>query len=130
MKHSTNYTNTLILPSDDCKAVAKTPEKPVTVAGLQFAMMQDHALTSDDLLVAVTAHRRDIPADEHDALRGEIFSKGQPCLRASPLVKTHGWAVYHDKDAVVFLVDPTSQRYADLMADDAIAKVKGMKSRR
>lgn len=130
MKHSTNYTNTLILPSQDCKAIAKMPAKPGSVAGLQYEMLGRTPLTSDDLLVAVTAARREIPKDEHDALRADLFSRGQPCLRASPLVKTHGWAVHHDADAKVTLIDPTSEQFAELMADDSVTKVNGMKSRR
>ena len=130
MKHSTNYTNALILPSEDCKAVAKVPTKQGSVAALQYDLLSGGGMTSDDLLVAVTAIRRDVPQDEEDALRDEIFSKGQPCLRASPLVKTHGWAAYHDADAQVSLVDPTSEHFATLMQDSKIAKVKGMKSRR
>lgn len=130
--HTTNYVDTLILPSEDCKSlVAKVPIKVGTVAMLQYERLLDgYALDSDTLLVAVTGLRRDVPKDEWAALRAEIFSKGQACLRASPLVKTYGWALHHDADGKVALVDPTSERFVELMENTRVFKVKGMRSSR
>ena len=130
--HTTNYRNTLILPSEDCKAQNKVPTKPESVAGHQFSTLDDqpYGLTSDDLLVDMTAKRRGVPKDEHHDLRAEIFSKGQPCLRASPLVKTHGWAVHHDDKAGVAVVAIGSDEYTALMADDNVTKLRGMRNKR
>lgn len=130
--HTTNYVDTLILPSDDCKArVATVPTKTGTVAALQFERLAEaYTLDSDTLLVTVTGLRREVPQDEWADLRAEIFSKGQACLRASPLVKTYGWALHHDGDARVALVDPASDRFSTLMDDANVFKVKGMRSSR
>ncbi|WP_377512921.1 DUF6157 family protein [Octadecabacter sp. R77987] len=130
--HTTNYQNTFIEPSEDCTAKGRVPDKAGTVAALQFQMLNDapYALTSDDLLVAVTAMRRDIPKDEHEALHAELFSKGQPCLRASALVKTYGWAVHHDGQGRVALVAPDSPVYQPFLDDPTVTKVKGMRSTR
>ncbi len=130
--HSINYFNTLIAPPDDCKAVAKVPEKAGSIAQLQYAMIMDAPLThtSDDVLVAVTGTRKDVPRDEWDDLKKDLFSKGQPCFRASPLVKTHGWAIYSDRAGRVELVDPTSGRFAALETDLETAKVMGMRNQR
>ena len=130
--HTTNYVDTLILPSEDCQAkVALVPSKAGTVAAMQYERLSDgYALDSDTLLVAVTGVRREVPEDEWAELRSEIFSKGQACLRASPLVKTYGWALHHDANSKVALVDPASERFQTLMEDTRIFKVRGMRSSR
>lgn len=130
--HTTNYTNTLILPAEDCKTTqALSQFKSGTIAALQFEALQDgYTLTSDDLLVAVTGIRRDVPRDEWTDLRAELFAKGQPCMRASPLVKTAGWAVHHDTDQKVALVDPAGTVFAGLMSDVTVTKLRGMRSKR
>ena len=82
---------------------------------MQYDMLVDapYAMTSDELIVAVLATRKDIPKDEWPAFRSEYFSKGQPCLRVSPLVKTMGWA-----------------KYRDLVGDDDVRKIHGMRNKR
>ncbi|SMY07985.1 DUF6157 family protein [Flavimaricola marinus] len=129
--HSTNYTNTLILPSPDCRAEASVaPPKPGTVAALQHAALIDapYQMTSDDLLVQITATRRGLDSGDHADLRQEIFAKGQPCLRASPLVKTYGWGVHHDGEGKVSLIARNSPEFASLVADESITKTPGMRS--
>ncbi|MEL6571904.1 MAG: DUF6157 family protein [Pseudomonadota bacterium] len=131
--HSTNYTNTLISPSEDTTAKAGTvPVKAESVAGLQYQLLSEasYTLTGDDVLVAVTAMRRGVPADEQNALREELFRKGQPCLRTSPLVKTHGWAVHYNKDGRIALVGCETATYRALSTAPDITQVKGMRSKR
>ena len=43
-----------------------------------------YAMTSDELIIAVLATRKDIPESDWPAFQAEYFSKGQPCLRVSP----------------------------------------------
>ncbi len=131
--HTTNYFETLILPSPDCAAdSAKVPERPGSVAALQHERLaaEPHALTSDELLFVVHADRHAIGQADRAKAREDYFSKGQACLRASPLVKTFGWALYHDADGRVGLVDPTSALFAELFARDDITKLAGMRSKR
>jgi len=79
---------------------------------MQYDMLADAAytMTSDDLIVAVLATRKGLGIDDWAAFRADYFSKGQPCLRVSPLVKTMGWAIHHDSDSKVALVDVASPR--------------------
>jgi hypothetical protein len=131
--HSTNYFNTLILPSPDCRAdTACVPVKPGSVGRMQYEMLNDNPieLTSDDLIVAVQCRRKDIPESEWDDFRAEYFSRGQACLRASPLVKSFGWALYHDAEGRVMLVDPASAEFARLESDPEVAKIAGMRNKR
>lgn len=90
---STNYTGTFIQVADDCPtAAAEQPpvgDQAPTVAALQYALIAEHPyqFTTDDVQFEVYATRRGIPAEERAAARQAFFSKGQPCLRASPLGK-------------------------------------------
>jgi hypothetical protein len=125
--HSTNYFDTLITVSADCPVTAAAPPtKPGTIAERQFAMLaaRPNSLTSDALLLAVESERKGPVAPE------TFFAKPQACLRASPLVKKHGYGLYHDAKGRVALVAMESAEYARLLADPAIAKRPGMRSAR
>ncbi|NGP16296.1 DUF6157 family protein [Devosia aurantiaca] len=131
--HTTNYRDTLILPSPDCAAAEATaPTKPGTIAALQHERLvaAPYTITSDDLLFGIHADRKEIAEEERGPARMEFFSKGQACLRASPLVKTLGWALHHDSDGRVALVDPDSSRFAQLQAQEGITKLVGMRSKK
>lgn len=129
--HTTNYANTLIRVAPDCTARARVPDRLGTVGALQYRLLSEapYALTSDALMVEVRALRTD-PAADRAAVRAELFARPQACLRASPLVKTLGWALHHDARGRVALVDPGSERHAALEADPDVVKVNGMRSSR
>lgn len=125
--HSTNYSNTLITVSADCPVTAATPPaKAGTVAERQFALLSaaPYSLTSDALLLAVEAERKGAVTAE------AFFAKPQACLRASPLVKKHGYGLHHDAEGQVALVAMESADYAKLLADPAVTKRPGMRSAR
>jgi hypothetical protein len=131
--HTTNYRDTLILPSPDCAARSATaPAKPDSVAALQHARLaaNPYSLTSDDVVFGVHADRKGIAPHERGEARMAFFAKGQPCLRASPLVKTFGWALHHDGQGRVSLVDPASAQFAELNGRSEITKLHGMRSKR
>lgn len=132
--HTTNYVNTLITVSPDTKAVAATspPTGKASIAELQFAMMHghDYELTSDDVIFGVWADRRGISADARAAAREEFFSKGQPCLRTSPIAKTYGWGIHSDSKGRVALVPMRSSRYEALTDDGSTVKRAAMKTSR
>jgi len=125
--HSTNYRNTLITVSDDCPVTTATqPTKEGTIAERQFARLSaaPYAMTSDELLLAVENDRKGpVTADE-------FFAKPQACLRASPLVKKHGYGLHHNSESRVALVAVESEDYAQLLADSSVVKRPGMRSSR
>lgn len=127
MPYSTNYRSTLITVAEDCPVVEATPpDRAGSVARLQYEMLRDapYSLTSDDLLLAVdTARFGDIDAAEWAA-------KPRACLRASPLVKRHGFGLHHDAHGRIALVPLGSETYARLLADPDVRKRPGMRSRR
>lgn len=76
------------------------------------------------------AHRKGIDSDAREDVRAQFFSKGQPCMRTSPLAKTYGWGIHSDAEGRVALVPMESNRYRTLMDDDSTVKRATMKSSR
>jgi len=130
--YSTNYSNTLICPAEDCKAVAKVPEKAGSVALMQYEMLvgKPYAQTSDDILSSVAAARKGVGDDGLVGFREAYFSKGQPCFRASPLTKTHGWAVHANAEGYVALLAPDDSAFAALLEDETVKNVNAMRNKR
>lgn len=134
MTHTTNYRNTLITPAPDTRRTESSAPPPGrgTVAERQFERLagHDYAMTSDDLLLDVHCARQGIVDADRGQARADLFSKGQPCLRSSPLTKTYGWALHFDDEERVALVAVGSARYADLLADPSVMTRAAMRSRR
>ncbi len=127
-EHTTNYVDTFIAVSPDSGALvgAAPPERATpTVARLQFEMLEGEPYrhTSDDVIYASQGARRGIG-------REEFFSKGQPCLRTSPLVKTYGWGVHSDDQGRVAIYPVESSEYRDLAGRSDLEQRAGMRSSR
>jgi hypothetical protein len=134
--HSTNYYDTLIEIAEDCP-VSTGDMPPIkgdkkTVANYQFEMIFEnpYKYTSDEILFAVLAIRKEFRDDELDEQRQHFFSKGQPCFRASPLTKRYGWGVHADSKGRLALFGVNSKEYNALQKDAKVKKVKAMKSKR
>lgn len=134
--HSTNTYNTLIEVAEDCPVtVAEVPPQKgdkKTVAHLQYSLILEHpySYTSDDVLFAVYAERRGIPKKDHATQREQFFSKGQPCMRASPLPKRYGWGVHSNEEGKLALVAIEDARYKKLASDKTTEHLKAMRSKR
>lgn len=134
--HTTNYHNTFIEIADDSPtATAEIPPERAsgpTVARLQFEMLADHPYryTSDDLIFTVHADRKSIPESDRETERERFFSKGQACLRSSPLAKRYGWGIHHDDQGRVALVPAGSEEYERLVGDPSVTRLKAMRSKR
>ncbi|MGE8427793.1 MAG: DUF6157 family protein [Sphingobacterium sp.] len=133
--HSTNYFNTLIEAAADTKVVKGTipPSKPnKTVAERQYELIASapYRYTSDDIIFQVYAERRDLTPDEYAEARAVFFSRGQACLRASPLTKTYGYGIHSNSEGKVALYGMETATYQKFVADDNTKKVKAMRSTR
>lgn len=135
-EHTTNYINTFILVADDSTAtmgiIPRVKGDEYTVAGLQFEMIANHPyeFTSDQVMFAVFARRKELAESElHDA-RNLYFSKGQPCFRASPLTKKYGWGMHHNIEGKVALFSRDSTDYLHFEEDSSVVKVKAMNSKK
>lgn len=62
--------------------------------------------------------------------RDVFFSKGQACMRASPLGKRFGWGVHADAEGRVAIYAVDSKRYQALAVDPDITQVRAMRSKR
>ncbi len=133
--HTTNYFNTFIAVAEDCSVpVAEVPgakENP-TVAELQYKLLNEgpYELTSDDVLFKVHAQRQGIPKSEWKEAREVYFSKGQACMRASPLTKRYGFGVHSDDKGRIALVPLGTKAYTELSKDPDLKQVRAMRSKR
>ena len=133
--HSTNYFNAFISVADDCPTdVGSVPpdKQNPTVARMQYDMIiaNPYRFTSDEVVFAVYAAKNQIPSADIDARRAALFSKGQACLRSSPLGKRYGWGIHHDAHARVALYPQESDEYRRLSQDPSLKQVKAMKGAR
>jgi hypothetical protein len=133
--HSTNYTNTFISVADDCPAETGSvpPEKQdPTVARMQYELIagSPYRYTSDEIVFALHARKNEIGPAELESRRAAYFSKGQACLRSSPLGKRYGWGIHHDEQSRVAIFARESAEYQRLSRDPSLKQVKAMKSAR
>ncbi|NLR59364.1 hypothetical protein HGH93_14705 [Chitinophaga polysaccharea] len=134
--HTTNYQDTFIEVAADTKAVNGTrpPSKgdKKSIAELQYELIAKHPYqyTSDDVLFLVFAERNDLTKAAYKQAREQFFSKGQACLRASPLTKTYGFGVHCDSHGKVAIYGVETPAYENFVADERLKKVKAMRSKR
>ncbi len=134
--HTTNYFNTFIEVAEDCPVDTGTipPVKAnkLTIANLQYDMIHNnpYKYTSDELLFHIHAVRKELEEGEWEEAKTLYFSKGQPCLRSSPLTKRYGWGIHFDEEGRVNLVGMETAEYAHWTKDSSIQQVKAMRSKR
>lgn len=134
-QHTTNYFNTLIEPAEDCpvsQAQIPPEKKEKTLANLQYEMISQYPyrFSSDDIVFECFALKNDITENEKETARTRFFSKGQPCLRSSPLAKRYGFGIHHNPEGKVALFPLESEDYQQLLKDDSVHKVRAMRSKR
>lgn len=133
--HTTHYERLFIEVAEDCKSdVGTSPpvKEPATVARMQYDMLveEPYRYTSDEIVFGVYAARAGIPEGEMDAARAAFFSKGQPCLRSSPLAKAYGWGFHFDDAGRVAIVPRESERYREFASDAALVHLAAMRNSR
>ena len=135
-KHTTNCYNTFIEVSPDIKKeTAEIPpikEGKQSVANIHFDMIRSHpyTYTSDDVIFNTFAVKNDISNSELVSAREQFFSKGQPCMRTSPLTKTYGWGVHSDGEGKLALIAMDSEEYEIYAHDGSLDHVKAMRSKK
>ncbi|NII28878.1 hypothetical protein HB364_27620 [Pseudoflavitalea sp. X16] len=134
--HTTNYINTFIEVAPDCpvKIGEVPPQKKDTrtAANSQFELIahNPYKYTSDDVLFQVFAEKNNISRQAQAAEREQFFSKGQPCLRSSPLAKRYGWGVHSNAEGKVAIYAVDSPEYSRFVKDKSLQHVKAMRSKR
>lgn len=133
--HTTNYFNTFIRISDDCpnrEGAVPTSGKAAGIAELQFERLFEHpySYTSDELLLEIHMLRNGIPPGEKEEAGEVFFSKGQACLRSSPLAKRHGWGFHFDGSGRVAVFAAGSEEYERLSNHPDLKQVMAMRNKR
>lgn len=65
-----------------------------------------------------------------DAQRNAFFSKGQACLRSSPLAKRYGWGISSDAEGKIAIVPSGTPEYMALASDPRLDHKKALRSAR
>ena len=132
---STNYFDTFIEVAEDCPVtkaeIPKQKGEEKTIAFLQYEMMvhYPYRYTQDDVLFNIYAVRNDLDIKSKTE-RDRFFSKGQACLRSSPLGKRYGWGVHADEKGRVAIYPVESKEYKKLASDKKLLHLKGMRTSR
>lgn len=131
-----SYKNTLITISEDSKvSSAKVPviknEKP-TIAYIEHDLINNnpYKFTQEDVQFKTYLIKNQIEAENAAELREQFFSKFKACFRASPLVKNYGWGIHYNNQGKIAIYDVNSEMYNQLLKQDDITKLKGMRSKR
>ncbi len=133
---TTNYYETIIQVAEDCPVdkaeIPQLKNGEKTIAFMQYELIAGHPYryTSDDIIFGVYAERNKIVQANLRLEREKFFSKGQPCLRSSPLVKRYGWGIHFDREGKVAIYAVESGDYKKFCKDKTIKHLKGMKSKR
>lgn len=133
---TTNYYNAFISIAEDCPASSgENPHRGApapTIATLQFDMLvsSPYVFTSDDVLFTVFATRSGVLEDQLQVERDKFFSKGQPCLRSSPLPKRYGWGVHSDDEGRIAIYPVNSAEYEAFTTDPSLRQLKALASKR
>lgn len=132
--HSTNYYNTFIEVAEDCKVIkSEIPAERngnTGIAVLQHNILNAHpyTYTSDEVLLQVYMVRNNIAPEDTKNTREHLFSKGQACLRASPLCKRYGWGLHYNAEGKIKLVPLGTDEYLQLLNNKTVKKIKAMRS--
>ena len=134
--HTTNYLETFIEAAEDClldKAEippSKNGEKTIAVLHYELIINNPYQYTSDDVIFNTFVQKNNIGNEDLEPERERFFSKGQACLRSSPLTKRYGWGVHSDKDGKVAIYPIESVEYKKYCSDNSVKHLKGMRTKR
>jgi len=134
--HTTNYSNTFIEIAEDCPVqsaeIPQQKDDEKTVAVIQFETIYDnpYKFTSDDVIFKVFTIKNKLTGLRIKTERDEFFSKGQPCLRSSPLAKRYGWGIHHNSEGMVAIYAAGSDEYNRLAKDKSLVHIKAMRSKK
>lgn len=130
---ATGYVNAFITLAPDCTATAGTvPMQATSIAGLEHALLTErpYHYTSDDLILNVHRHHKDVGDADLDAFTAFLFAKSHPCMRVSMLPKRWGWGVHYDEQGRIALYGTETEDYRRLAARKDLRVMAAVRSRR
>lgn len=134
------YRNAFIAVAEDCPSVVGTVPQPragrATVATIEYELIagRPYRLTQEEVQFAVHLRREGLDPGGDTARRTVLwsvfFARPRACMRASPLVKTHGWGLHFDAHGRVALVAVEEARYRALSEDPGTAQLRALRNGR
>lgn len=133
--HTTNYHNAFIEVAEDCPVTeAEVPPRKAekTIANIQYDMLigNPYRYTSDDVIFEAYKQKSQISDEKVPTERAHFFSRGQACLRSSPLAKRYGWGIHHDPAGKIAIYPVDSKQYGTLANDSTLKHLRAMRSTR
>ncbi len=131
-----NITNTFIAQADDSAAtmgmVPKIKDGKPSVARMHYELLSDHPYDYDldSFNFEIWCQRNEIDDADRENHREAFFSKGHPCMRASPLTKTHGFGAHYNNSGKIAIYPVDSVAYRKLLNDPENRVEMAMRSKR
>ncbi len=134
--HTTNYQNTFIAVAADCpvqKAEIPPENQNIkSIARLQYELIENHPyqFTSDEALFEIYAIRKTLNNSETEISKQNFFSKGQACMRSSPLCKRYGWGIHFNSEGKMALYGVHTLQYIEFINDQSLKILFAMKTKK
>ena len=130
-------TNTFIRIADDSPAQQglvpkiKDGAEP-SLARRHYDLLIDHPYEYDidSFNFEIFCQKNQIDEADRESHREAFFSKGHPCMRASPLTKTHGWGAHYNGAGKIAIYPVDSVAYRKLLNDSDNRVEMAMRSAR
>jgi hypothetical protein len=128
--------NTFITIADDCPNRQGVPpaarDGARSIARLHYDLLNDHPYEYDidALNFEVWRLRNGISEAEAPQHRDAFFSKGHPCMRASPLTKQYGYGAHYNAAGKIAIYPVDSVAYGKLLNDPGNRVEKAMRNKR
>lgn len=129
-------TDTFITIAEDSPATMGTvpPQKgdERTIARLHYDLLSQHPyeFDLDGFNFEVYCLKNHIAPEHRDAHRSAFFSKGHPCMRASPLTKSYGFGAHYNGSGKIAIYPVDSVAYGKFLNDPDIKVEKAMRTKR
>ncbi len=130
-------TNTFVRIADDSPArqgiVPRSRENAEpSLARRHYDLLIEHPYEYDldSFNFEIFCQKHHIDEADRDSHREAFFSKGHPCLRASPLTKTHGWGAHYNGAGKIAIYPVDSVAYQKLLNDPENRVEMAMRSAR
>lgn len=128
--------NTFITVADDTRATQGTippaRDGEPSVARLHYDLVGEHPYEYDldSFNFEVFCRRNGIAAEDRDRHRAAFFSKGHPCMRASPLTKHYGFGAHYNGAGKIAVYPMDSVAYRKFLNDPEVRVEMAMRSKR
>lgn len=134
-----SYKETFITVAPDCPIdkseipVSNRAKKPVHIIQYELLINNPYKFNHQELTFEVYLRKGDISCKtekERTEIWKKLFSKGHPCLRASPLTKRYGFGAHYNENGKIALYPIEGKAYENFITDNSVKKLAGMKSKR